>query len=253
MKDVIKETLEKIKKEEIKPISRWFFLAKNMFTWLTFLCLVVLGIISFSLILFLVSQLDWEICSQMGIKLHWLSPVFYIPLLWLILSIFFALLAFWEIRKTKKGYRYNSAVIVLILATIFSVFGFFFYFSKESERVHHVFSGQSVPYKKMSELKERQWSQPELGFLGGIILQIGDKNSQFKLLDFEEHSWVINYDDNLVVMPGALLLPNEKIKILGQKIETENEKTEESLFQAREIRPWEGRGPESRNCPGCEK
>ena len=258
MRDLIKETLEKIKKEEIKPTSRWVFLAKNIFTWLALLCLVVLGVISFSLIIFLISQLDWEICSQMGIRLHWLSPVFYVPIFWFLLSILFAFLAFREIRKTKKGYRYNSSIIVLVLTAVFSVFGFFFYLSRESERVHGVFSGQNSNYKKMSELKERQWSQPELGFLGGIILQIGDTNSQFKLMDFEEHNWVVNYDDDLIIMPGVLLLPNERVKIIGQEIEVDTDE-EDDVFQAREIRPWEGsKGPGAgkvpgKGCPDCQE
>jgi len=96
------------------------------------------------------------------------------------------------------------------------------------------FFSKKVPgYQLISNNKEQQWSQPNTGLLGGEIIQIQDNG--FELRDFRGENWQVNYAQNTLVKPSVELRSKEKIKVIGKKIE-------DKKFQAREIRPWEGKG-----------
>jgi hypothetical protein len=50
-KDLSKEVLEKIKKQRLKPKSKWHFVLKDSAVWFVFAASIILGALSFSVIL----------------------------------------------------------------------------------------------------------------------------------------------------------------------------------------------------------
>src|SRR5665648_1197459 len=83
MKNISNEVLKKIKDNNIKPKPRWYFITKNYFIWLIFGISIILGSFAFSMVLFIIKQLDWDIYHYIGES--FLKTVFVsLPYLWLI-------------------------------------------------------------------------------------------------------------------------------------------------------------------------
>ena len=107
MKNISNEVIKKIKDNNIKPKPRWYFITKNYFIWSIFGISIILGSFAFSMVLFIIKQLDWDIYHYMGDS--FLKTVFIsLPYLWLIFLILFTGVAYYSFIHTKRGYRFKS-------------------------------------------------------------------------------------------------------------------------------------------------
>jgi tryptophan-rich sensory protein len=232
MKDIIKNTIGRIKKGNIRPEPRWKYLAKKYSVWMFFLIVAFIGAVALAVGYFVASQLDWDLYRAAH-----RNPFFYffsiLPHIWIILFISLAFLAFFNLRKTENGYRYNFSKIILAVLGSLLAFGFlmtlFGFGGKISASITRGFPG----YGKLVTTKESQWSQPEKGFLAGTINSVSENS--LDLQDLAGKEWQIDYDKNTDIRPSVTLESGEMIKTIGQK---ENER----IFRASEIRPWQGRG-----------
>lgn len=232
MRNLIADTIYKIKDERIRPEPRWKYLAKKYSAWLSFFAAALFAAALFSVIYFLLTQLDWDLSATMRS-----FPIFYylslVPYLWIIPLIAIVFLAFFALRKTERGYRYNflkvvAAVFGIILAfgTMTTLAGFG---GKINGAMVHGFPG----YGRLVATKESQWSQPEKGLLAGTIDSVS-KNS-VDLQDLSGKDWQIQIGNNTLVRPSVSLESGEMIKIIGQAQNSQS-------FKADEIRPWQGKG-----------
>ena len=228
MKDIVKKTLEEIKKEKIHPTEKWKFTARNVLVWLMLAGLIILGSASIGLMIYLMIDLDWDLYNyfrhdRIKIFLHM------VPFFWLFLFLFFLALSFLIFRKTKNGYRYNGFLVGLVLlASLFSL-GLALHFAKTTPQLHKQIFRNIPQYRVMCHNKEDLWSLPELGLLGGEVIEVKDKS--FDLKDFRGTYWLVDYDNETVMRPSVNLTPQEKVKLIGKK-------EEEKVFKALEIRPW---------------
>jgi hypothetical protein len=232
MQDLSQETVKKIKKEHLQPRAKWKFLAENLLIRVSLVFLIILGAVSFSLAYYFLTQLDWDVLGFMN-QAQFRMSFGLMPHFWLLLPVFLLVFTFFLFRHTKRGYRFRGLLVVLLIIFLFLLFGSLAHYFRANEDINNIFSKRIPGYQLISNNKERQWSQPEAGLLGGEITQIQDNG--FGLRDFQGESWQIDYDQNTLVKPSVELQPEEKIKVIG-------EKNEDKRFQAREIRPWEGKG-----------
>lgn len=232
MKDFSKLTIEKIKQEHIKPKAKWTFIASGLLTWGLFAFLTLLSAVCFSLIYFLTNQLDWDLFGP-GNHLPMKRLFLLLPYFWIFPFVLFLIIAYILFRHTKNGYRSKGSFIAILIVLLVLIFGFSVHHFRTDEKINNTFSSKVPGYSLLSSSKAKQWTQPEAGLIAGEITQI-DKNS-FTLTDFQGGSWKINYDQNTSIRPSVELKREAKIKIIG-------EMKNEYEFQAKEIRPWEGRG-----------
>lgn len=232
MEKLIAETIGKIKKENIKPEPRWRYLAKKYSAWLSFFAIALVGAAALSTAYFLVSQLDWDLYPATHRR-----PVFYflslLPYLWIILLMILAFLAFFNLRKTENGYRYNFSKIALSVLGCLFVFGLLMVFSGFGEKINGTMARGFPGYGKLVTTKEAQWSQPEKGLLAGTIKSISEKS--IDLEDLEGKEWQVAYGGETIICPSVNLESGKMIKAIGRE---ESSQT----FQANEIRPWQGKG-----------
>jgi hypothetical protein len=237
MRNIIADTIQKIKGENIRPEPRWKYLTKKYSAWLSFFAVALFGAAFFSVVYFLITQLDWDLHAAM----HRYS-IFYdlslVPYLWIIPLVILVFFAFFSLRKTENGYRYNflkvvvaALGIILVLGVLTTLAGFG---GKINGAMMHGFPG----YGRLVATKESQWSQPEKGLLAGTINSVSDNSVD--LQDLSGKDWQIKIDENTVVRPSVSLESGEMIKTIGQAQNNQN-------FKADEIRPWQGMGQMKRN------
>jgi hypothetical protein len=155
MKNISNKALKQIKDNNIKLKPRWYFVTKNYFIWTIFGISIILGSLAFSMILFMVKQLDWDIYHYMGDS--FLKTIFIsLPYLWLIFLILFTGVAYYNFIRTKRGYRFKFISILLISLIISIILGTGFYFNGFSERLENVFSEKISYYHRLVYTREKQ-------------------------------------------------------------------------------------------------
>jgi len=233
MKNIIQDTLEKIKSRGVTPEPRWKYIIKKYTLWSAFAVVAILGALSFSIASNSLLQLDWDLYrfSNQNALIYTLSLL---PYFWIIIIGAFLILTFFELRKTEKGYRFSWLRLSLISIGSVIIFGFIFFLTGLGRNFNSLLT-RNVPYygQHMMVTKETQWTQPENGFLSGSLTYVS-KNT-LEITDLNNKDWDILLDKNTLVRPSVTIVKGETIKIIGTK-------KSNSSFQATEIRPWVGRG-----------
>jgi hypothetical protein len=232
MNNLIQDTLNKIKKEHIAPEPRWRFLLRKFGAWLLVSLAVFLGAAAISIVYFLLSQLDWDLHRFMhqNIILYFFSmmPYFWIIFLWIIIFG-----AFLGVRKTETGYRFSWLKIILVISLIIIVTGFIISIIGLDRRLNNAMIGRMPFYAQNIATMEKQWMQPEQGFLAGTIDAVS--NNEIILKDLNASTWNVQLDEKTLVRQAVTLAEGQMIKIIGNK-------EAEQKFSATEIRPWKGQG-----------
>lgn len=232
MKNLIQNTLNKIKKEHIAPEPRWKFLARKILIWLLVGFIVALGAVAISVVHYLLSQLEWDLYIPMH-QNFFVFTLSIMPYSWLVLLIIFGIAAFFGVRKTENGYRFGGLKIIFSIVIGVIVIGFFM----SSFGFNRRFNGMmmhGVPYYAQNvATKEKQWMQPEKGLLAGTITAI--QGSTIKLTDLNNVYWEVQRNEKTLVRPMADVSVGQMIKLIGTKQAEKN-------FIVTEIRPWAGCG-----------
>ena len=224
--------LEKIQAEKIPQKSHLQFVFKNIFFWTLFVFSIIIGGLSFSVILFAFSQEDFNFISQMtGSRIEFFLGL--LPFFWIISCGTFLFISIFGIRHTKTGYRYPPLLVFGSNIVLSIILGTAFFFTGGAEKMERIFAENISLYKSFEERKISRWSRPEDGFLSGIILE--DKNNEIILIeDFSGERWEVDFED-AVIKGRVLLEENEKIKMIG-------EISGDNIFIATRIGQWEGTG-----------
>jgi len=219
----------KITAEQIKPNPRWHFVLQNFVFWNVFIIFAVFGSVAFSIILYATAESDFNLLSFSGSKIKFLFSV--LPLLWILFLGIFLIISIFGIRHTKTGYRYPFLKILSfnILLSIF--LGALFVYTGGAKTMEQIFAKNVPVYKSVEENRVLRWSNPENGFLSGVILE--NKNEKTILIeDFNGTKWEVDIQDALI-RSRLHLDQREKIKIIGEILE-------DNIFVAQEIRKWKG-------------
>ena len=230
MKNFSDKIANKIKKENIKPKSKLVFLLKDYFIWSIFGVAIVIGGLAFVVMLFLLTSNDWDIHQHLD-KSFWEYLLISLPYFWISILVLFLLLAYYNYRHTKEGYRYKTYLIVFGSVIMSIVIGTGLFFLGMGNKIEQIFADNLPYYNNFTQHRIEMWNQPEKGLLAGEIIEFND--DVLKLKDFKKNIWKINTSD-ASWRGGKVAQLGEQIKIIGAK-------QSESEFTAQEIRSWVGR------------
>ncbi len=234
MKKEIKKSqklINKIVSGDIKPSPRWHFVFKNYIFWIVFSMFIIFGSIAFSIILYAVAESDFNLLMSLAhSRMQFLIAS--LPFLWILFLIIFLIISILGIRHTRTGYRYPLLKILSINIVISILLGVLFFYTGGAERMEQIFAENIPAYRGIEENKISRWSDPESGFLAGVIIE--DGNETILIEDLSGKKWEINIQE-IIISERVSLEIGEKIKITGEILE-------DNIFAAKEIRSWEGWG-----------
>lgn len=227
MNDISKETLEKMREENVQLKPRWYFLTKNYLFWLMFLLTTLLGGLSFGMIMFVANDLDWDIFHHLGIGLP-KALLLSLPYLWVALLFLFLFATYYNFTHTRGGYRYQFLVIFLINLLVSILLGLALYQYGWTDTVDTQLRAIVPAYHHLIYDRENQWMQPEKGLLSGTIISLKPDNSSLSLRDHYNKLWDIDIRDANIrgMFPIG---KNMEIRIIGQQLTR-------GSFRATEIR-----------------
>lgn len=231
MIDISKKTLEVIKKEEIKPKARWHFLLRNYVLWTIGVFSLFVGSISVGIIIFLIKDQDWSV-YRMSSQIF-LGQIFLVlPYFWVVIILIFGLIAYYNVRHTREGYRYSAYMVVLISVGFSLFFGSILYAVGLGEKIDETFYVNLPPYRSVIMHKIDMWQKPEAGRLIGVISGF-KSNNEFVLESVEGIFWTVKIPDDFF---------KERIELKkGSIIGLIGRKESGDYFVAKDIRPWLGR------------
>ena len=221
--------IEKIRQQNVKPLPRWRFRVKNAAAWLIFLLAVILGALAFSVVLFAIQQLDFNLISHM--KHSWFEFLLgLLPFFWIVSLIIFLVAAIISIKNSRKGYKFSALSLVGFSTALSILLGTLFFISGGAKWLENAFATNVTLYESVQDKKIKIWTMPEEGYLSGTITEVDARS--FKLTDFNNKIWTIEFEGADIV-PSVRVVNGEKIKIIG-------EMKSPDTFVAVKIRPWGG-------------
>jgi len=222
-----KSIINKIVKEKIKPKSKWQFFLRDWVIWGVGVFSLIVGSLSFAVIIYLLRYNDWSVYLQISDSLAGFI-LLTLPYFWLVFLAFFIFVVYYNIKHTKKGYRYSLPVVLVISVFISVMLGGLFFQVGLGRAIDDVLGEKAPLYTKLFNRKILYMSEPDKGRLAGMVVsRVSD--SEFLLLDIKEHEWTI-FCKGERALSTDIVVVSKPVSLVGEKIS-------ENVFQARRIIP----------------
>ena len=226
-KDFGKELLEKIKIKKLTPRSRWHFTAKRCAVWGVGIFSLIIGALTFSVIVYVLKFNDWDIYEE--ITDSFLGFIFLtLPYFWILFLLLFIFVAYYDLKHTKKGYRYSLPIVLAISIGSSVLLGSLFFKAGLGQAVDDVLGGNMPMYERFINPRIGFWTQPENGRLAGLVAKRLSED-EIIVLSKEMMEW------------DALLkdaeFPDDFQIIVGRPIRLIGEKMDDNMFRAVKILP----------------
>ena len=233
MTELSKNILEQIKEEKITPKPRWEFLVRDYVIWGMFGLLVLMGSVSVSVLIFMITDHDWDIYKYLD-KSFGEFLLVSLPYFWIALIAAFSIFAWYDLKKTRSGYKYTFTKIGLANIGLSILLGAIFFSMGLGSRIENSLADNIPFYNMMKPVRvENLWNSPGRGLLVGEITEFIDQED-FNIRDPQNKNWLITCI-HCIWKGGVRANTGIIVKILGKQID-------DSTLQASEIRPWK---------PGC--
>lgn len=231
MKDAI---LKRLEAEGITPRSRLYFLAHEYALWGAWGATVLLGAVSLAVLSFSSVYMGYALYEATHDNLITFL-IDSLPVLWFGTVLLMVVAAYFNMRHTKKGYKYPVILVIgsslgfsILGGVVLHYLGAGFYFDR--------FLGEvSGAYESRMEFEAHIWQAPKHGRLVGHA-ELPDEAGAIKGLlftDIEDESWQL-IPEGLSPREAEMLRSGRKVKII---IATSSE-TGVEVFVACGVFPW---------------
>ncbi len=221
-----------LKIKDKKPTSKWVFLFKTILFLLLFILFILIGIISTSLIIYSILNIDFNI-NQTNLNNKIKILLSSLPYLWMLITIGFFVVSYINLKNTENGYKYLTIknIVITFISSIF--IGVLFYNIGFAKFLDTNLQNSMPVYKNyVNQHMQMVWNNPEKGLLIGKIKKI-KSNNEIILKDYNNKEWNILINENTIIKNRVNIDINNGIKIIGTRIE-------DNIFEANEIRPETG-------------
>jgi hypothetical protein len=210
------EILGKIKHDHIAPVPRWHFLLKSSVFWGILAISILLGSLSFSVIMHIIDIGDLYVFNKMhGNFLT--STIMLLPYFWVISVTAFSLLAYYNWKHTKLGYRFKRRWIVSGSVVISVFMGSIFYALGMGNKIDTLMSDALPIYDNSKhDARAEIWMQPDNGLLVGKVISVDDAANNVVIEDASGQDWSVN-DKDLGKQIDKSFKKGKIIKIVGKK------------------------------------
>lgn len=237
--------IQRIKEEKLIPKPKWSFFLKNYVVWTFGALSVLLGAISFSLIIYLFKAGGDDLSTSNFNGNFWELFLAIVPIFWLLFLGLFTFLAYLNIKKTKRAYKYSPVMIFFSSIIVSIALGATFFMFGAGQKFDDILGRNTHPffYKNFMNPQVGFWSDPENGRLSGVVSELNQDQSFF-IIDVNEQKWKVYFSKDLLegfidIKVGCVL------KFVGEKISDEEFRANEIMPMApgREFFNNRGRGP----------
>lgn len=225
---------ERIDAEAITPTSKLSFMATEVAIWLVWVLTVIFGAMALAISGYVTMSAQYAIYE--ATHENFLTfMVAIMPYIWVGLFALMTYISVYEIKKTKRGYRY-STVMVLGSNVIFTIFGAMLLHCLGLGYTLDKKLGEQIGmYMSLEKRQEMMWQMPAAGRLIGVLEPVQTTaETAVPVLNFKDKAgvlWRLSVEElsehELVLLNRAL-----PVRLLGTT-------TSEFSFHACGVFPWE--------------
>ncbi|MBC7981865.1 hypothetical protein H7X65_02200 [Candidatus Parcubacteria bacterium] len=197
------QILQKIKNENLRPISRSVFLFRKVSIWFLLAISTIFGAYAFAFFFLKTLYIDYD-------NWHYFASSYNrflienIPLIWVVLFILSLLLIFYLFKKTNKGYKYS--IVFIGAGSLIISFSLGVVLSK-------ILAQKGYFIEEFENERVMNWTDPESGRLSGEVLFSDD---QYILLrDIKDDVWNVN-TIYLLDNSKEVLQNNQLVSVIGR-------------------------------------
>ncbi len=232
--------MSRIECGEVCPRSKTFFQTRECLVWLLWLVSVVVGALAVAVTLFVVSYRQYGLYEATHDN-FFTFMVDVLPFLWIVVFGLMVLIGMYELRHTKRGYRYplwqifgSSVVLSLAGGSALQLFGLGY-------ATDHVLGQHMNMYNSQEKIEEKMWQDPDDGRLTGKQDRpLMPPATTVDFTDIRGELWHIDISD-LSESEVDLLAQERTVRLIGV---LKNE--EAMLFHGCGVFPWTLDKPTSR-------
>lgn len=202
--------IDKIKTGSLSPKPRWHFLLKERLVWTIGVLALLVGAAAVSVMLYLANNNDWLVYEKAGRNFGaWL--LLSLPYFWLVFLTLFLWLLSYNLKHTKKGYRYSISLIISIAIAASILLGMAFFALGLGAKIDDVLGRRAPLYDRLFNPHIDFWSQPEDGRLAGLVVSLSDEQ-HFILADREREEWTVVH----AAADGDLVVLGQPVRVVGK-------------------------------------
>jgi len=231
-KNLTQKLIDQIKKNKISPRPRWYFWLRNSLIWTAAGLALIISALAISVMAYLFQYNDLAIYQRAHKSLVEVL-LRTLPYFWLIFLAIFIFIIYYNIRKTKKGYRYSLTVIISFSIITSLILGALFHKIGWGQAIDDVLGARAPLYGQVFNRQMDFWFEPQDGRLVGLVISQDEKD--LMILDPDGKLWEVQLPvrQDLETIPDFI---EEFIKI-GLPISLIGQVLDENSFQAEIIRP----------------
>lgn len=229
----LKDSLfEKIEADKVCPRSRLYFWSQECTLWSVWFLSVMVGALAVAVSLFVVFHRQYEV-YEVTHENMFTFMVEVLPYVWILTFFLMVAVAVFNIRQTKRGYRYplwfilsSSVVLSFAGGSALQFFGLGF-------SIDNILGSNMDMYMSQDKIERRLWQSPDNGRLIGM--QVFTETIPTSTVLFEDISgqrWTLNINE-LHARDLELLAMQEPVRLLGECVDKESR-----IFHACEVFPW---------------
>ena len=188
-KKIGQKVIDIIKNKKIKPISRWQFVLKDVLMWALGVLALVFSALAFSVMLFLLNNIDLSLSSYINVS-AWHLLLNTLPYFWIFFVSILIFIIYFQVRHTKKGYRYPLWLIVVASILGSAFLGSGFAVAGLGEKLDESLSYRASFYQEVINPQMGFWSSPQNGRLLGMVTGVGD-GADVTLIDNNGKLWKV--------------------------------------------------------------
>ena len=215
-KDLKQSLWQKIESERVCPRPKWYFFCLECSLWLLWFLSVVVGSLSLAAAWYVISYQQYAF-YELTHRNFLAFAVDTLPYVWLITFFAMAYLSVYNLKRTRRGYRY-STVFILGSSLAFSLLGGYGlqHFNLGHEIDETV--GRHMPvYKTLGKTEEMRWQHPEQGrLLGRQVLSTLSPTTTIIFADVTGVRWRFDITE-LPDYDVYILKQEQKVRVLGKR------------------------------------
>ena len=200
---------------EVSPRSRRFFQTRECAVWALWLVSVVVGALAVAVTLFVITFRQYGLYEATH-ENFFTFMVEVLPFLWIVVFGLMVFVGVYELRHTKRGYKYplwqifgSSIVLSLAGGAALHLFGFGY-------STDHLLGERMQMYNSQEKIEGKMWQAPDEGRLLGRFGEPAIPPSTLvRFTDVSGNEWKVNIDE-LSDKERGLMHKDEMVRLIGQ-------------------------------------
>jgi hypothetical protein len=204
---------ERIEAEQVCPRPRWFFHSRECVVWTLWLLSVIVGALAVAVTLYTLTVRQYAL-YEVTHGSFWWSLAAALPYVWLVAFVGMVVFAVYNLRHTKRGYRYPLWQIIVSSMVVSVGVGGALHTIGWGHLADTMLGERWAMYQSQQKYERALWQQPSAGRLVATMVGSTSEPHSIIMRDVDGVEWVVDMA-SVSKADHDLLQSGLPVKVLG--------------------------------------